>query len=80
LPLLHGALDTASLFAPVDWHIHEMLFGYLAAVVAGFRDGDPQWTGRLPVQGTPLLLPVLIWLAGRIAVFSRVPSAGWRRP
>jgi uncharacterized protein involved in response to NO len=36
LPLLHGALDTASLFAPVDWHIHEMLFGYLAAVVASF--------------------------------------------
>ena len=77
LPLLHGALDTASLFAPVDWHIHEMLFGYLAAVVAGFLlTAIPNWTGRLPVQGTPLLLLVLIWLAGRIAVFFS-GAIGW---
>ena len=70
LPLFYGLLDTASLFAPVDWHIHEMLFGYIAAVVTGFLlTAIPNWTGRLPVQGMPLLVLVLLWLAGRFAVF-----------
>ncbi|MEO1169521.1 MAG: NnrS family protein [Pseudomonadota bacterium] len=49
------------------WHIHEMLFGYLAAIVAGFlMTAIPNWTGRLPVMGTPLLLFVLVWIAGRV--------------
>src|SRR5690606_30776905 len=70
LALLYGRLDTASSFAPVDWHVHEMLFGYLAAVVAGFLlTAIPNWTGRLPVQGLPLLALVLIWLSGRVAIF-----------
>ena len=70
LPLFYGILDTRSAFAPVDWHIHEMLFGYLAAVITGFLlTAIPNWTGRLPVQGPPLLALVLLWLAGRIAVF-----------
>lgn len=70
LPMLYGRLDTASLFVPVDWHIHEMLFGYVAAVVTGFLlTAIPNWTGRLPVQGLPLLGLVLLWLAGRFAVF-----------
>ncbi|MDZ4364516.1 NnrS family protein, partial [Brevundimonas sp.] len=31
------------------WHIHEMLFGYLAGVIAGFLlTAVPNWTGRLP--------------------------------
>ena len=70
LPLLYGILDTASALAPVDWHIHEMLFGYIAAVVTGFLlTAIPNWTGRLPVQGVPLMTLVLLWLAGRFAVF-----------
>lgn len=70
LPLFYGHVETLSVFAPVDWHIHEMLFGYLSAVVTGFLlTAIPNWTGRLPVQGTPLLALLLIWLAGRLAVF-----------
>lgn len=77
LPLLYGQLDTLSVFAPVDWHIHEMLFGYLAAVVTGFLlTAIPNWTGRLPVQGLPLLVLVILWLAGRVAVFFSVET-GW---
>jgi uncharacterized protein involved in response to NO len=69
LPMLRGAIETASLFAPVDWHSHEMLFGYLAAVLTGFLlTAIPNWTGRLPVQGYPLLALVLLWIAGRVAV------------
>jgi len=36
LPLFYGHLATSSAFAPVDWHVHEMLYGYLAAIVTGF--------------------------------------------
>lgn len=70
LPLLHGTLRTHSSFAAVDWHVHETLFGYVAAVITGFLlTAIPNWTGRLPIQGLPLLALLLLWLAGRIAVF-----------
>jgi uncharacterized protein involved in response to NO len=69
LPMFYGELSVTSAFAPIDWHIHEMLYGYVAAVVTGFMlTAIPNWTGRLPIQGAPLLLLVLIWVAGRIAV------------
>lgn len=77
LPLFTGELATRSLFAPVDWHVHEMLFGYLPAVMTGFLlTAIPNWTGRLPVQGMPLLGLVLLWLAGRIVVFFS-EETGW---
>ena len=69
IPAYSGYVETFSVFAPVDWHVHEMLFGYVAAVVTGFLlTAIPNWTGRLPIQGMPLLLLVATWLAGRIAV------------
>lgn len=65
--LLLGA-ELSSPFAPRDWHVHEMVFGYLAAVVAGFiLTAVPNWTGRLPVQGWPLAALAGLWIAGRIA-------------
>ncbi|WP_274628614.1 NnrS family protein [Arvimicrobium flavum] len=70
LPAYSGHVETFSLFAPVDWHVHEMLFGYLAAVVTGFLlTAIPNWTGRLPVLGLPLLGLMSLWIAGRFAVF-----------
>ncbi len=50
LPMFYGELSTASLFAPRDWHVHEMLYGYVAAVITGFLlTAIPNWTGRLPI-------------------------------
>jgi uncharacterized protein involved in response to NO len=64
-----GELDLNSTFAPVDWHIHEMLFGYAAAVVAGFLfTAIPNWTGRMPIRGWPLAGLFGVWLLGRIAM------------
>eukprot|EP01030_Chromulinospumella_sphaerica_P027814 gene27814-28104_t len=52
-----------------DWHVHEMLFGFLAAIVAGFlTTAVPNWTGRMPVIGAPLGGLVLMWFAGRVAM------------
>ena len=69
LPAFYGTLQLGTAFAPRDWHVHEMLFGYIAAVVAGFLlTAVPNWTGRLPLQGRPLVLLFSTWVAGRIAV------------
>lgn len=55
-------------FPGLHWHAHEMLFGYLQAVVAGFvLTAIPNWTGRLPLSGWPLAGLVLLWTAGRAA-------------
>lgn len=77
LPFVTGHLVVPTAFVPVDWHVHEMLFGYQAAAIGGFLlTAIPNWTGRLPVQGTPLLVLLLAWLAGRVAVtFSAL--IGW---
>lgn len=69
LPMLAGRLDLPTALAPIDWHVHELLYGYLSAVVAGFLlTSVPNWTGKLPVVGTPLLWLASIWLAGRFAM------------
>jgi uncharacterized protein involved in response to NO len=77
LPMFHGELSVTTPFSPRDWHVHELLFGYVPAVVTGFLlTAIPNWTGRLPLQGRPLLVLVLVWLAGRFAVtFSA--GIGW---
>lgn len=55
-------------FDGMQWHAHEMLFGYLAAVIAGFvLTAVPNWTGRLPLSGWPLAGLVMLWLLGRVA-------------
>ena len=78
VPMLTGHLESASLFSPVDWHAHEMLFGFLPAIVTGFLlTAIPNWTGRLPVQGYPLLGLVALWLAGRVAVWCS-GAIGWQ--
>lgn len=67
--LLTGHLSFASRYGAIAWHAHEFLFGYGAAVVAGFLlTAIPNWTGRLPIRGMPLLALFALWLAGRIAM------------
>jgi uncharacterized protein involved in response to NO len=64
-----GARSLPSALPPTIWHVHEMVFGYAAATVAGFlRTAIPNWTGRMPLQGRPLALLVLLWLVGRAAI------------
>lgn len=69
LGLLAGAFRFASSYGAVTWHAHEFLFGYVSAVMTGFLlTAIPNWTGRMPLQGGPLLALWLLWVAGRISM------------
>lgn len=69
LPAYYGAVTIPTAMAPRDWHAHEMIFGFLPAVVTGFLlTAIPNWTGRLPLQGKPLMVLCLVWAAGRVAI------------
>jgi uncharacterized protein involved in response to NO len=72
-----GEISLPTALAPRDWHVHEMLFGYVGAVIAGFLlTAVPNWTGRLPIQGSGLAVLFSTWLAGRFAV-SLSAEIGW---
>ena len=78
MPVYFGELTLHTALAPLDWHIHEMLFGFLPAVIAGFLlTAIPNWTGRSPVRGHLLLLMVAVWVLGRVAVACS-EQIGWR--
>jgi len=63
--MLGGSLP--SRFDPLSWHIHEMLFGFAMATIAGFLlTAIANWTSRPPVSGAPLALLAALWLVGRI--------------
>jgi uncharacterized protein involved in response to NO len=63
--LVFGAWPSDAL-PPSRWHGHEMLFGFVAAAIAGFLlTAVPTWTNRSPLSGLPLAGLALLWLAGR---------------
>src|SRR5690606_4808698 len=67
LGLITGEVASLAL-PPAAWHAHEFLFGYVGAIIAGFLlTAVPNWTGRAPLQGSPLLSLFILWLMGRIA-------------
>jgi uncharacterized protein involved in response to NO len=74
LAVWRAGIDWPSAMAPRAWHAHEMLFGYVSGVAAGFLlTAVPKWTGRPALTGLPLILVLGLWVAGRLAL--AVPSA-----
>lgn len=68
LAMLAGATALPIWFDPVSWHIHEMLFGFVMAAIAGFLlTAIPNWTDRPPVSGSALGMLAGLWLIGRVA-------------
>jgi uncharacterized protein involved in response to NO len=69
LAVFAGGYQLPTQLSPVVWHVHEMIFGYGAAVVAGFLlTAIPNWTGRMPLQDGPLAILLALWAVGRVAV------------
>src|SRR3984893_8407027 len=78
LAMFFGYLRLPTRFDPLAWHIHEMLFGFVMAAVAGFLlTPIPIGTGRLPVRGRPLALLAILWLLGRVACLLSADLPAW---
>ncbi|WP_421186741.1 NnrS family protein [Aeromonas enteropelogenes] len=64
---LNGWLSMPGIGNPVWWHAHEMLFGFGAAIVAGFLLTAVQnWTAHPGVRSWPLALVVSLWALPRL--------------
>lgn len=75
IAVLSTDIEIPTNFSARDYHIHEMIFGYLSAVIAGFLlTALPNWTGRPAIVGWRLALLSALWVCGRIAV---ITSASW---
>ena len=54
---------------PIIWHAHEMIYGFVMAIVAGFLlTAVANWTGGAPVRQIQLMGLCGLWLAGRIVM------------
>ncbi|MEK7691096.1 MAG: NnrS family protein, partial [Bdellovibrionota bacterium] len=66
-----GELSPFTTFNPLLWHAHEMVYGYTAAVIAGFLlTASQNWTGIKGVNGARLMGLVVLWTMGRLAMAS----------
>jgi uncharacterized protein involved in response to NO len=66
---LHGHYLPGPPLSAHSWHAHEMIFGFVAAAMAGFiLTAVPSWTGRRGFAGAPLIGLTLLWLAGRVVM------------
>lgn len=78
LAFWHGSILLQPQGGLMWWHQHEMLFGFGAAVVAGFLLTAVQtWTGRPSLSGGPLLGLVGIWLLGRLLLAFPMGLPAW---
>ena len=64
-----GVGHSGFLYPARDWHVQEMVFGFLPAVITGFLlTAIPNWTDRPPIRGYELMLLFTLWLAGRLLI------------
>ncbi len=78
LAFWHGGILLRPQGGLMFWHQHEMLFGFAAAVVAGFLLTAVQnWTGLPSLRGGPLLALVGLWLAARILMAFPMGLPAW---
>ena len=57
-------------YPTIQWHAHEMIFGYGTALAAGFLlTAIRNWTGLQTIKNRPLLALFLLWTTARILPF-----------
>jgi uncharacterized protein involved in response to NO len=74
LARLWGLLPGDGYLGGTAWHAHEMLFGYVGAVIAGFLlTAARNWTGIATPTGAWLGALVLLWLTARLGPLLSLP-------
>ncbi len=59
-------LPVPGLQPSVLWHVHELIFGFVAAAIGGYvLTALPGWTSAPPLSGSLLKMLVLIWIVAR---------------
>lgn len=59
--------------SPTIWHAHEMLFGYTAAVLAGFLlTVEKYWSGVVINRKSLLIFLVILWILARILILTPI--------
>ena len=65
--MFRGVINFSPLGGGYWWHIHEMIFGFAAAIIAGFLLTAVQnWTGIIGIKGNKLIAIFLLWLSARV--------------
>lgn len=69
LLIMNGTVVPGAYLDTISWHAHEMIFGYTAAVIAGFLlTAVANWTQRETLIGPPLLALAALWVFGRVVM------------
>lgn len=68
----HGRLIVGrTAMSGLMWHVHEMIFGFVAAIVVGFLlTAVRAWCSRETLRGASLAALWLLWAAGRVLVWT----------
>ena len=73
-----GVIDLNGYLDATHWHAHEMLFGFVSAVIAGFLlTAVGNWTGRETATGWPLGGLCALWLLGRVSLLASSLFPPW---
>lgn len=71
-------LGPDKLFVWSHWHAHEMVFGFVLAIVIGFLlTASANWTQTRGLNGRPLMALFSIWAIGRILMISQIFSSAF---
>ncbi|MDN7125822.1 NnrS family protein [Pseudidiomarina sp. 1APP75-27a] len=67
--VLSGSIQLPVFGDVMFWHSHEMIFGFVAAIIVGFLLTAVQnWTGLRATHGKALGILTLVWLLGRLGL------------
>ncbi len=78
IAFLLGYLQFDSHWSVQTWHAHEMIFGFFVSAITGFLlTAIPSWTGKRGYAGAPLIVLILVWLLGRVAVALSAALPAW---
>lgn len=76
--VLAGKIQLIPYGNPVFWHAHEMMFGFVCAIIVGFLLTAVQnWTGIRATNGKPLIILFLIWLLARVGMLTGLTGYEW---
>lgn len=75
---LNGNISISPYGGTFFWHAHEMLFGFVAAIIVGFLLTAVQnWTGLRATHGKPLAALFTLWLVARILILTNISPFLW---